>query len=146
MLQDLLLAHPLPENLHVLPTTRAARTGLALSSRNAYLTRSELEVAPVLYRALSAAHKLWEQGRTTGEDLVQACGAIVRDEQERLRTHGSEVIIRVDYFELFDRFTFQPVRGDVESETMKAEMVLVGAIWVGKTRLIDNILLGWKVD
>lgn len=142
MLTDLLLAHPLPENLHIIPTTRDPHTHLALSSRNAYLSSAELAVAPVLHRALSAARDVWQTGETTGEDMITSATQVVLDQQEELGEDRSSVELKLDYFEVFDKMTFEPVRGRLEKGR---ELVLAGAVWVGRTRLIDNLLLGWQV-
>jgi pantoate--beta-alanine ligase len=70
----------------------------------------------------------------------------VRDEQDRLRREGSEVVLKEDYFEVFEKSTFESVRGGVGCGSVeRREMVVSGAVWVGKTRLIDNLLLGWSV-
>ncbi|KAK8846706.1 pantoate-beta-alanine ligase [Kwoniella newhampshirensis] len=155
MVQDLLLSHPTSSNLHILPTTRAP-SGLALSSRNAYLSKFELLVAPVLHRALSSAVDLYnstttslsnEENQVTGEDLVASATRAILDEQERLLSasedDGGGVELRLDYVEVFDKHTFEPVRGKVGTGR---EMVVAGAVWVGTTRLIDNLLIGWEVD
>ncbi|ODN75334.1 pantoate-beta-alanine ligase [Cryptococcus amylolentus CBS 6039] len=149
LVNDLLLSHPTPENLHILPTTRA-QSGLALSSRNAYLSPSELSAAPILFSALSEGQASYEEAQRaknnelTGEDIISAATGILLAEQSRLlqASLGSKeagVEMRLDYVELFDKTTFEPVRGPVGDK----EMVLAGALWVGKTRLIDNVLLGW---
>ncbi|ORY25324.1 putative PAN6 Pantoate-beta-alanine ligase [Naematelia encephala] len=147
MLSDLLLNHPTPDNLHILPTTRDPQTHLALSSRNAYLSPSELRVAPVLHQALSAARQVFltcssSSEGTTGEEMISAASQIVSAQQEALEAEGSSVDLRLDYIEVFDKHTFEPVRGPVEKDR---EMVVAGALWVGRTRLIDNLLLGWDV-
>ena len=142
MLTDLLFVHPLPENLHIIPTTRDPTTHLALSSRNVYLTSSERAIAPVLYRALCAARDEWSREGTTGENMVASAMQVILDLQESLVDDRSSVEVRVDYFEVFDRVTLEPMRGPVQGST---EMVIAGAIWVGKTRLLDNLLLGWEV-
>lgn len=55
---------------------------------------------------------------------------------------GEGVVMRFDHVDLFEKTTFRRVRGKVgEGE----EVVIVGAVWVGKTRLIDNLLVGWEV-
>lgn len=153
MLTDLLMAHPTPDNLHILPTTRDPNTNLALSSRNAYLSPAEMRVAPTLYRALSAARDMYpssdaaESGATpspvTGEELLSRATGVVLDELARISDAREPVDVRLDYFEVFDRWTFEPIRGPIEPGR---QCVIAGAIWVGKTRLIDNLLLGWGVD
>ncbi|TYJ54398.1 pantoate-beta-alanine ligase [Cryptococcus floricola] len=149
LVNDLLLSHPTPENLHILPTTRSP-SGLALSSRNAYLSPSELSAAPILFSALSEGQASYAEAQRaknnelTGEDIISAATGILLAEQSRLLqaslvSKEADVEMRLDYVELFDRTTFEPVRGPVGDK----EMVLAGALWVGKTRLIDNVLLGW---
>ena len=142
MLTDVLSAHPTPENLHIIPTTRNPITQLALSSRNAYLNPAELTVAPVLFRALNAAQAEWQIDQTTGEGMIASATQVILDMQQELLDDASPVEVRLDYFEVFDNETFEPIRGPVDKGR---EMVVAGAIWVGKTRLIDNLLLGWEV-
>ncbi|WVQ97767.1 pantoate-beta-alanine ligase [Kwoniella sp. CBS 9459] len=151
LVEDLLLSHPTPENLHILPTTRSS-TGLALSSRNGYLSPPELRVSPVLHRAISAAKELYASSASegiTGEDLISAGTRVILDEQERILSplttveEGAGVELQMDYIEVFDKYTFEPIRGPVGEGR---ELVVAGAVWVGKTRLIDNLLVGWEVD
>lgn len=75
--------------------------------------------------------------------MISAATQVILNEQQRLLDSGSEVELRLDYFEVFDRNTFEPLRGKVE---VGKEAVVAGAVWVGKTRLIDNLLLGWGVE
>jgi pantoate--beta-alanine ligase len=140
--QDLLSSHPLPENLHILPTTRDKDSGLALSSRNAYLSEPERKVAPVLQRALKAARMAWDSC-ASGAAMIEVANRVVAEEQERIRKAGEDVVLKPDYFEVFDRQTFAPFRG---SPTADDKLVISGAVWVGKTRLIDNLLLGWDAE
>jgi pantoate--beta-alanine ligase len=143
VLKDLLISHPTPENMHIIPTSRDPISNLALSSRNAYLSEAEMEVAPVLYRALSAAKEVYGTEGMTGEELISRATTIVTKEQDRLAASEVErVELKVDYFEVFDKDTFEPVRGRIEAGR---ETVIAGAVWVGKTRLIDNLLIGWNM-
>lgn len=154
VLKDLLISHPTPENMHIIPTSRDPHTHLALSSRNAYLSQAEMKVAPTLYRALSTAKDMFAAGGgVTGEGLVSAATAVVLEQQRATGTDANmglevgpreeeKVQVELDYIEVFDKETFEPVRGEVESGR---ELVIAGAIWVGRTRLIDNLLLGWDM-
>lgn len=136
--KDLLSAHPLPENVHMLPTARDPASGLALSSRNAYLSEEELAVAPTLHAALQAARTAWATG-ATGASMVEAANRHVQD----VKIAQPDADMRLDYIEVFDRDTFEPIRG-TPAEGQK--LVVAGALWVGRTRLIDNILLGWDAE
>ena len=99
--------------------------GLALSSRNVYLNAEERKAATVLYRAL----------KTAQNELV----AVVRDAlqlQTNLRRKvDSEPLARVDYAEVVDAHTFEPV-----ARVNRACYVLL-AVFIGKTRLIDNLYI-----
>lgn len=140
MLKDLLSNTPAPENLHIIPTTRDTKDSLALSSRNAYLTPCERRYAPTLYRALSLARDRLSSGGATGEEACAAARELVESVAREARGEG--VVMRFDHVDLFEKTTFRRVRGKVgEGE----EVVIVGAVWVGKTRLIDNLLVGWEV-
>jgi pantoate--beta-alanine ligase len=102
-----------------------------------------MEVAPILYRALSAAKEVYGTEGMTGEELVSRATTIVTKEQDRLVASDPDgVDLKVDYFEVFDKDTFEPVRGSIAAGR---ETVIAGAVWVGKTRLIDNLLLGWDM-
>ncbi|KAH8110720.1 Pantoate-beta-alanine ligase [Phellopilus nigrolimitatus] len=144
MVADLLLAHPTPQTLHVVPTARSphpADAGLALSSRNAYLTPEERVYAPVLYRSLKTAEGAWAEGASK-RDVVEVAMDLL--EAEARTAKDSAVEMRTDYVEINDPWTFDIVR-DHESKDSSEEnraLILSGAVWVGKTRLIDNILLG----
>ncbi|WWC67628.1 pantoate-beta-alanine ligase [Kwoniella pini CBS 10737] len=158
LVKDLLLSHPTSENLHILPTTRSSE-GLALSSRNSYLSKSELQIAPILYKALSTVKKIYESNENeienenenlTGEDLISKSIKIILKEKERILSNKNKnenelVELNLDYIEIFDKNTFEPIRGKIKEKKNK-EFIIAGAIWVGKTRLIDNLLIGWEIS
>jgi len=106
------------------PTVREA-DGLALSSRNAYLTPDERRAAPVLYRALSAA----AAGVRAGEPVPERAVALARD------VIGREPLARLDYVEAVHGETLEPVA------TAGPGTLLAVAAWFGRARLIDNITL-----
>jgi pantoate--beta-alanine ligase len=96
--------------------------GLALSSRNVYLSQSERKQALALSRAIRQAEALFAAGERRAESLISAAREIL----------SSEPDIRVDYVELVDWATLLPV------ETAGAGVLFAVAAWVGTTRLIDN--------
>lgn len=108
----------------VCPTVRES-DGLAMSSRNAYLDPSQRRQATVLYRALIRVQTLADQGERDSGKLLAA----------GTQTIAEESSISLDYFEIVDRDTLEPV-----AETSGGALVAVAA-YVGDTRLIDNIVL-----
>jgi pantoate--beta-alanine ligase len=97
--------------------------GLALSSRNVYLDKEERSAAPALYRALLAAKKMIEEGE---KDI-----RVVKDAS--LWILAAEPRIRSEYFEIVDPNELQSVT------EIRGALRIAAAIWIGKTRLIDNV-------
>ena len=97
------------------------KDGLALSSRNAYLSPSERETAPLLYQAISAVAEDLAQGRGCDDAVVAA--------RFKLEAAG----FRVDYVAVRDPDTLKPLSGPVKRARVLA------AVYLGKTRLIDNV-------
>jgi pantoate--beta-alanine ligase len=116
----------LPVEIVPAPTIREA-DGLAMSSRNAYLTPSERQAATVLYRSLSAAAELITGG--AGERRGDEVRRRLREVLE------SEPAAKVEYAEVVNAETFVPV------EILQGNLVLPLAVRIGGTRLIDNIRL-----
>jgi pantoate--beta-alanine ligase len=114
----------LPVEIVVCPIVREA-DGLALSSRNGYLSPEERKRALVLHRSLMRVQQLDEAGERDAARL-KAAG---REEFAR------ESSVRLDYFEVVDPETLNPI-----AETSSGALVAVAA-YVGATRLIDNIIL-----
>lgn len=111
--------------LHVVATVREA-DGLALSSRNRYLTPEERRDAPALHRALAAVRARFDGGERDPARLA----ALGRSELEKCKA------FRIDYFEVRDDRTLAvPAR-------LERGGVAAAAAFIGKTRLIDNVLLG----
>ncbi|MFY9821287.1 MAG: pantoate--beta-alanine ligase [Thermoanaerobaculia bacterium] len=105
------------------PTVREA-DGLAMSSRNAYLSPQERQAATVLYRSLSAAAVI-ATGERRGDEVRRRLREVLE----------SEPAAKVEYAEVVDAETFAPV------ETLQGNLVLPLAVRIGGTRLIDNIRL-----
>jgi pantoate--beta-alanine ligase len=143
MCGDLLLSHPLPSNLHIVPTYRSSTDGLALSSRNAYLTPTGREVASVLYRSLCIGEQAWKDGGGREGAVTAAAEHIINVKRivEADKEHAVELPIVLDYIEMNDPESFDVVDWDTK-EGDGRPVVLSGAVWVGPTRLIDNIILG----
>jgi pantoate--beta-alanine ligase len=106
------------------PIVREA-DGLAMSSRNVYLSADERKQAAVLSRALRAAEEAFRRGATDATKLATT-----------VRQELSTEPISVDYVEVLDPATLLPV------DTVQAPTLLAIAARVGNTRLLDNIVLG----
>ncbi|EIW80550.1 Nucleotidylyl transferase [Coniophora puteana RWD-64-598 SS2] len=140
MCRDLLLPNPAPERLHICPTARDPSDGLALSSRNAYLSEKERGVAGTLYQALQAAESAWTSGKTKTECVASALD-IISTATARAVDEGIEM--KLEYVELNDSETFEVLDSASKKDTAGCEAVILsGALRVGKTRLIDNIVIG----
>jgi pantoate--beta-alanine ligase len=114
----------MPVNIVAVVTAREP-DGLAMSSRNRRLTPGERQIAPMLYRALLAAK----------ERRARGCAVATELRQTALKTLEAYPQIRVEYLEVVDPATMTPVQQASGVVTMAA------AVWIGDTRLIDNITL-----
>ncbi len=99
--------------------------GLAMSSRNSYLSKEERSSATVLFQVLQAAQKLVEQGERNSGRVIKTASELVLS-----RPHT-----KIDYISICDPATLE----DVDQIDKEALMAL--AVYVGKTRLIDNAIL-----
>lgn len=113
-------------NIQILsmPTVRE-KDGLAMSSRNAYLSKSDRAHANVLYQSLIEAQKLVNEGTLDSKQILGMA-------EEKIMRHKNAVI---DYIDVVDPDTLEPVR------TITKSAILAMAVRIGKTRLIDNMLL-----
>jgi pantoate--beta-alanine ligase len=120
MVRDLLM----DVEILVLPTKRD-EDGVALSSRNANLSPEERNAARAIPRALEAVRAAIAPGATHPEEVLAAAREIL----------AAEPLLRVDYLALVDPERFERVT------RLQSAMLLVVAIFAGKTRLIDNLPL-----
>ncbi len=115
----------LPIQIKVHPIVRET-DGLAMSSRNVYLTPEERAAASVLYRSLQAASAAYEDGERSPERLAALALAVL----------ASEPMAQVDYVDLSLASTLEPVKAPTD-----APLLLSMAVKIGRTRLLDNCLL-----
>lgn len=106
------------------PTVREA-DGLALSSRNQYLNTDERAQATVLYRAMTRVKELADRGQKSVRELIDVAKGVI----------ASANSSRVDYISIVDADNLQPL------ETLRSSAVIALAVFIGKTRLIDNLRL-----
>ena len=108
-----------------MPTVRES-DGLAVSSRNAYLNAEERRAAPVLHRALCLARELCEKDERNAEKIRQRMRELIE----------KEPLAAIDYVSIADPETLE------EIDTVKAPALALLAVKIGKTRLIDNVVVG----
>jgi len=104
------------------PTVRES-DGLALSSRNQRLDPDERQLAPALYHALQRVKSAIAAGVSNVSELKQLAVTQIPPDPR----------LRLEYFEIVDPMDFQPV------DAVTGPVVAAGALWVGTTRLIDNM-------
>jgi len=114
-----------PIHIVVCPIVREP-DGLAMSSRNVYLSSEERQAATVLFRSLSAARSAYDSGERRAESLRVRVREIV----------ASEPLARLNYVSCADYDTLE------ELETVSGKALLSMAVYFGKTRLIDNFVFG----
>jgi len=106
------------------PTVREP-DGLALSSRNLHLSPEERKAATVLYRALSDGRELIRAGERSVKKVEAAMTRLI----------WAEPLARLDYLAVADPITLDEIR------SVRGRVVLLLAVWIGETRLIDNLLV-----
>jgi pantoate--beta-alanine ligase len=113
-----------PLEIVIVPTVRE-EDGLAMSSRNVYLSPEERKSAPVLSRSLECAASLIATGERDAAVIKQAITSLIAQED----------VARVDYLEVCDAESLAPVT------RIQGKIVVALAVWMGRTRLIDNIMV-----
>ena len=99
------------------------KNGLAMSSRNTYLTESEHLVSSTIFKALDSGKKLLKEGKITAKKLRCEITQII----------NSETAIRIDYVSVANSDTLEEVEGE-----LKGGILVSIAVFLGRTRLIDN--------
>ncbi len=105
------------------PIVREA-DGLAKSSRNTYLNEEERQAALVLSRAVKLGREMAEKGETSADAVTDAMKALIE----------KEPLARIDYVKAVDAVSIEPV------SEMKPPVLVAMAVFIGKTRLIDNFI------
>jgi len=113
-----------PLKIRVLPTVRD-KDGLAMSSRNAYLSQAKRKEAAVLYQALNVAQKLIRGGKKSSADIIRKIKRLI----EKRKT------VKVQYIAIVNLDSLKP------EDIIKGKVLIALAVLVGKTRLIDNIVI-----
>ena len=106
------------------PIVREA-DGLAKSSRNTYLDQAQRKAALVLSQAVFLGQKLIQEGERDAQKLVSAMEAHIQ----------AEPLARIDYVSAVDGVTMEPV------ERIQGNVLVAMAVYIGKTRLIDNFVV-----
>lgn len=119
----------IPLEVVIVPTVREP-DGLAMSSRNAYLSSAERQISPILYQSLLAAQKAFEQGERKTETLISTATKVLMQKKDDLS---------LEYFDVADMDSGIPLSSNQLVGPQGA--MISAAIKLGKTRLIDNVLL-----
>ncbi len=132
--QQTVVINRMVEDLHMdievvtCPTVRES-DGLAMSSRNAYLSGEERTAATILYKALSSSREMVEAGGSGPEEVKARLDAVLRSEC---------LVSEIQYAGVYDPKTL------IELNEFKRYNLVAGAIRIGGTRLIDNVLVESK--
>jgi len=118
-----------PLEVIICPTVREA-DGLAMSSRNVYLKGQEREAATVLYRALTAAKEAYQNGERNAEQLRQRMQSVL----------AAEPLAQPQYVSCAKMDDLQEWQGEIEGTAL-----LSLAVFIGQTRLIDNLVIGGEL-
>jgi len=102
------------------------KDGLAISSRNKYLIPQQRENAPVLYQSLKRAEDVLREGKGVVQAKEEALGML----------KSNRFVKKIDYVDIRDARTLEQVL----DSSQKNDILIAAAIWIGNTRLIDNII------
>jgi len=114
----------MPLEIVIVPTVREP-DGLAMSSRNVYLNPEQRRQAPVLYKSLQLAQRLWQRGERDAVKIRQQMTALIQEQP----------LARVEYIDVADTETL------AELKTIETSALISMVVRFGNTRLLDNIVL-----
>ncbi|CAJ0844713.1 14229_t:CDS:10, partial [Entrophospora sp. SA101] len=131
-----------PIEMHVGETVRE-NDGLAMSSRNKYLSKEMRKVATTLYDALMIAKKsFYDKGIRDREKLLQGAHELIERARKKVDEDQTlEFEVKLDYLSLADPETLEEIDFIIGEDEGGNGALLSGALYVGTTRLIDNLLL-----
>ena len=99
--------------------------GLAKSSRNTYLSPEERKAAVILHKGLTKGEELMRAGEKSAASVIKAITEIIE----------SEPLAKIDYVEAVDFDNIEPIN------TIEGTVLVAVAVYIGKTRLIDNVIV-----
>ena len=114
----------MPVEIIIVPIVRES-DGLAMSSRNVYLSREQRSQAPVIYRSLQLARQLWIEGEKNAAEIKRNMTAMIQEQP----------LANIEYISIADADTLE------ELETVRPPALLSMVVKFGRTRLLDNIIL-----
>lgn len=114
----------MPIEVKSLPIVRE-QDGVAMSSRNTYLSLKEREAALILNRSLKNAKEMIESGEKDAKKIRSTMVAMIEEES----------LARIDYVSIVSANTLLPI------ERLSGQILIALAVFIGKTRLIDNIIV-----
>lgn len=114
----------IPLKIKIMPTIRES-DGLAMSSRNIYLNQSERKDACVLYQVLGLAKSLIRQGKRNSKEIIQKMKRLIAQKKSA----------KIQYISIVDLNELKPM------DRIKDKVLIALAVWIGKTRLIDNLMV-----
>lgn len=112
----------IPVKIKVMPTIRE-KDGLSLSSRNVYLSIEERKDAVVLSQSLNLAKDLIKKGMKDADKIIRSMRQLIQSKKSA----------KIDYIAIVDSNTLKPIKKIINN------CLIVLAVWIGKTRLIDNM-------
>ena len=114
----------IPIKIKVMPTVRE-KDGLAMSSRNIYLNKEERQDAAIVYQALILAKNLIKQGGVDSSDIIRKMRQLINRKKSA----------RIQYISIVDPKDLKPI------DKIRGKVLIALSVWIGKTRLIDNIVV-----